>query len=86
MTMRVSSGKGLDGVSRNEPRGAKFVSFEQSQEPRHPHFTSEHSARDVVGGVLASVLPKPAGDNINVDAECDAYFLCHCRSPFNSDR
>ena len=47
--------EGLDGVAGHEPRGWQVVFFEQVEQPRHADLAGEHSPRNIVGRVLASV-------------------------------
>src|SRR5215213_5972751 len=58
--------KGLDRVTRDEPRRLEVVLLEEFEQTRRPDLAGEHAPRDVVGRVLATVRPEPTGDRINV--------------------
>jgi len=68
-------------VAGDEPGGAQAVALEQFEQARRADFTGEQAAGNVVGRVFAAVGTEPAGDGVNVDAECTEDVFSHGVSP-----
>ena len=73
--------EGLDRVAGDEPRRLQVVAVEELQEARRSDLAGEEPAGDVVGRVLASVRPEPAGHRVDVDPVRDEDLLGHSRLP-----
>jgi len=70
-------GKCLDRVAGDKPCGLDAEPTEQLQEARTADLPGEQSARNIVGGVLATVRAEPACDRIDIDPEPAQDLLRH---------